>query len=154
MKVARIACWRPSGLSARDYSSGQTARAGCETVLTWDAGPTRLEIGLAVVAIAVVAELFELAAALLSLATALAVFVDGFLQIVFRLLDVTANTCHCARHRRVSPLRLITRHPASRTTWFYQRSKDFPQRHFCPRNVGEAVRPGLYTLRAGALSYP
>jgi hypothetical protein len=72
------ACWRPSGLPARDYSSGQTAREGCETVLTWVAGPTRLEIGLAVVAIAVpaaVADLFELAAALLSLATALAVFV-------------------------------------------------------------------------------
>jgi hypothetical protein len=72
------------------------ARLGglCETVLTRVAGPTRLEIGLAVVAIAVpaaVADLFELAAALLSLATALAVFVDGFLQIVFRLLDVTAT---------------------------------------------------------------
>ena len=55
------------------------------------------EVGLAVVTIAVVmavaaavAGLFELAAALLSLATALAVFVDGFLQIVFRLLDVTS----------------------------------------------------------------
>jgi hypothetical protein len=50
-------------------------REACETVLTWVARPTRLEIGLAVVAIAVVADLFKLAAALRSLATGLAVFV-------------------------------------------------------------------------------
>jgi hypothetical protein len=73
-------------------------RDGCGTVPS-AVQTKRLEVGRAVVVIAVMlviarvatfADFFELAAALLGLAAALAVLVDGFLQILFRLADVTA----------------------------------------------------------------